>query len=98
MGIHQGDITAQARELKLKAQTKALQDRITSLEKCLTETEACVNQLHKEKLELVDQISFLKGQIEAYEKVLSHMIYNASGVDDDLDMGCDSEGNKLCGM
>lgn len=93
MGTHQGDITAQARELKLKAQIKAFQDRITSLEKCLTETEACVNELHKEKLELVKQLSFLKGQIEGYEKVLSHMIYNASGVDDDLDISCSSEGN-----
>lgn len=96
MGTNQGDITAQARELKLKAQTKALQGRITSLEKCLTETEVCVNELHKEKLELLEQISFLKGQIEAYEKVLSHMIYNASGVDDDIDIGCGSECNVSC--
>ena len=96
MGTNQGDITAQARELKLKAQTKALQGRITSLEKCLAETEACVNELHKEKLELVEQISFLKGQIEAYEKVLSHMIYNASGVDDAPDTCCSSDCNVSC--
>ena len=83
-----GNISAQVRELKLKAQVTKLESRIASLEECLAETQSTANQLHRENLELVAQNNFLKGRIDAYECVLAHMIHNDSGVADDCECGC----------
>lgn len=87
----EGNITAQARELKLKAQVKDLEGKVSSLEERLVQTEEAADQLHEENLNLVAHNNFLKGQVDAYEKVLSHMIYNESGIADDPCINCEGE-------
>lgn len=91
----EGNITAQARELKLKAQVKELQSKVSSLEEALRKSEAVADELMDENIAVVAQNNFLKGQVDAYEKVLSHMIYNESGIADDPCINCEGE-CKLC--
>lgn len=92
----EGNITAQARELKLKAKVKELEGMVSSLEESLANTEAMADKLHGENLDLVAQNNFLKGQVEAYERVLSHMIYNESNLDDGPCINCEGE-CEMCG-
>ena len=96
MNNREGNITAQARELKLKAKVKELEGTVSSLKERLATTEALTDGLHKENLDLVAQNNFLKGQVEAYERVLSHMIYNESNVEDDPCINCEGE-CEMCG-
>lgn len=91
----EGNITAQARELKLKAQVKELQSKVSSLGEALRKSEAVADELMDENIAVVAQNNFLKGQVDAYEKVLSHMIYNESGIADDPCINCEGE-CKLC--
>lgn len=91
----EGNITAQARELKLKAQVKELQSKVSSLEEALRKSEAVADELMDENIAVAAQNNFLKGQVDAYEKVLSHMIYNESGIADDPCINCEGE-CKLC--
>lgn len=87
----EGNITAQARELKLKAQVKELQSKVSSLEEALRKSEAVADELMDENIAVAAQNNFLKGQVDAYEKVLSHMIYNESGIADDPCINCEGE-------
>lgn len=80
----EGNITAQARELKLKAEVKELKDKFAKME-------AVADNLMTENVELTAQNNYLKGQVEAYERVLSHMIYNESNVEDDPCINCGGE-------
>lgn len=91
----EGNITAQARELKLKAQVKELQSKVSSLEEALHKSEAVADELMDENIAVAAQNNFLKGQVDAYEKVLSHMIYNESGIADDPCINCEGE-CKMC--
>ncbi|MBQ3184607.1 MAG: hypothetical protein IJB54_01345 [Firmicutes bacterium] len=85
----EGNITAQARELKLKAEVTELKDKLAKME-------AVADNLMSENVELTAQNNYLKGQVEAYERVLSHMIYNESNLDDDPCINCEGE-CEMCG-
>lgn len=85
----EGNITAQAREPKLKAEVTELKDKLAKME-------AVADNLMSENVELTAQNNYLKGQVEAYERVLSHMIYNESNVDDDPCINCEGE-CEMCG-
>lgn len=85
----EGNITAQARELKLKAEVKELKNQLAKMENM-------VDTLVSENDELTAKNNFLKGQVEAYERVLSHMIYNDSSVEDSPCINCEGE-CEMCG-
>lgn len=78
----EGNITAQARELKLKAEVKELKDKFAKME-------AVADDLMAKNADLTAQNNYLKGQVEAYERVLSHIIYNDSGLEDDPCINCE---------
>lgn len=95
MNNFDGNITAQARELKLKAKVKDLQTYAHELEKKLITADAVCDELRKENDAVIAQNNFMKGQIDAYEKVLSHMIYSDTTIDED-DMGYPDECDGDC--
>lgn len=78
--------SGQARELKVRA-------RIEELEKALIASEEDRKAKTKQIAELREANIYLNGQVNAYEKVLSHMIYNSSNTDE-----CDDEDTEFANV